>query len=166
MDPLQHFHTFARYNAWANERLYTACARLPDAELRAARSTFFGSILVTLNHILVADRMWTARLDSGDAGISRLDTVLYDTFDSLREARSEEDSALIARVDLLDAHDLNREISYSSITMGAQRSRLHEILSHMFNHQTHHRGQVHACLSGTDVDPPALDLMFFLRDRS
>ena len=163
MDPLAHFHSFARYNAWANRRLYEACATLPPAELVAPRAIFFGSIHQTLNHILVGDRMWLARLDGADSGIKSLDTVLYEDFADLRTAREEEDAGLIRRVEAFDAHDLNREIEYSSITMGAQRSRLHEILSHVFNHQTHHRGQVHACLSGTTASPPPLDLMYFLR---
>ena len=165
MDPVAHFHTFARYNAWANQRLYGACASLSEAELAAPRTTFFGSILATLNHILVADRMWVARLDGVDSGIKSLDTVLYEAFTDLRAARKREDAALIARVVALDGGDLDQVIDYRSVTMGENRSQVHEILSHVFNHQTHHRGQVHACLSGTSVSPPPLDLMFFLRDQ-
>ncbi|MEZ5668463.1 MAG: DinB family protein [Alphaproteobacteria bacterium] len=164
MDPLAHFHSFARYNAWANRRLYAACAELPAAELAAPRVTFFGSILNTLNHVLVGDRIWAARIEGADPGIKALDTILYADFADLRTAREQEDAGLIARIDALDAHDLNRDIVYRSTTMVENRSRLHEILAHLFNHQTHHRGQVHACLSGTAVSPPPLDLMFFLRE--
>ncbi|MGF1624254.1 MAG: DinB family protein [Alphaproteobacteria bacterium] len=163
MDALAHFHSFARYNAWANRQLYEACACLAPEELYAPRAAFFGSIHRTLNHILVGDRLWQARLDAAESAIKSLDELLYEDFTDLRQARTAEDAAIIARVDALDAHDLNREINYVSISMGPQHSRVHEILSHMFNHQTHHRGQVHACLSGTVVKPPSLDLIYFLR---
>ena len=163
MDALAYFHTLARYNAWANKRLYDACAELSADVLKAPRAAFFGSIHRTLNHILVGDRMWQARLDGTDSGIKSLDEVLYEDFADLSAARVAEDGLLIERVDALDAHDLNREITYLSISMGPQHSRIYEILSHLFNHQTHHRGQVHACLSGTAAAAPPLDLMMFLR---
>lgn len=163
MDARTHFLTFARYNAWANARLYGACAALSQQDLHVPRDVFFGSIIGTLNHILVGDRMWTARLRGGDSGLRQLDAVLFDDFAQLRAAREQDDQALIDWVEDLAADDIDREIEYSSVTMGPQRSIVHEILTHLFNHQTHHRGQVHACLSGTAVTPPSIDLIYFLR---
>src|SRR3954464_10455427 len=81
-----HFRTFARYNAWANDRLYAACALLPDAEFRAPRQAFFGSIMATLNHILVCDRAWPRPLAGVPSGITRLDKILFEDLAELTRA--------------------------------------------------------------------------------
>jgi uncharacterized damage-inducible protein DinB len=161
-----YFRTFARYNAWANRRLYAACATLPDSELRAPRQAFFGSILGTLNHILVGDRAWMGRLESVPSGITRLDEILYDDFTALRRAREREDERILAYVDGLDAAMLGEEVVYRTIAGAENRNPRVFILGHLFNHQTHHRGQVHGLLSQTGVAPPPLDLIYYLRESS
>src|SRR4029453_14815132 len=82
-----YFHRFARYNAWANRRLYEACAALSPGDYRAPRPSFFGSIHATLNHILVGDRVWMGRLENAPSGIERLGQILYDVFSHLWGAR-------------------------------------------------------------------------------
>src|SRR5215510_3727451 len=93
-----YFRRFARYNAWANRRLYDACAALGYAEYRAQRPSFFGSIHATLNHMLVADRVWMGRFEGVPSGIERLDQILYDEFADLRVARESEDARILAFV--------------------------------------------------------------------
>src|SRR5262245_39063896 len=87
-----YFHRLARYNAWANHRLYDACAQLSVDDYRAKRASFFGSIHATLNHILVGDRVWLSRFQNRPHDIKRLDQILYDDLVSLRTAREAEDA--------------------------------------------------------------------------
>jgi len=163
-----HFVRFAHYNRWANRRLYGACAELGDADYRARRPSFFGSIGATLNHILVADRVWLERLGRGPSGVGALDQILHDDLAGLDQARQAEDARLIAYVESLDQSALAAIVGYRMMSAPFagkdQHSPVHWILGHMFNHQTHHRGQVHDQLSQTKVAPPPLDLMFYLRE--
>lgn len=158
-----HFLTLARYNAWANARLYRACLDLSETDYRAPRGAFFGSIHGTLNHILVADRIWMARLEGGDAGISALDTILHDDRAALWEARQAHDSAIVAFVEAMPPARLTETLAYRTTIGTAQQTPMPLVLGHMFNHQTHHRGQVHGLLSQVPVDPPPLDLLYFTR---
>ena len=160
-----HFATLARYNRWANRRLYAAVAALPDAEYRKARRAFFGSLHGTLNHLLVADRIWLGRIAGVDAGIAALDTILYDGLDALRAAREREDERIIGVVDDLAAASLESPLYYRTTAEAPRATPLRWVLSHLFNHQTHHRGQVHDMLGQTEVAPPPLDLIFFLREN-
>ncbi|HZT19785.1 MAG TPA: DinB family protein [Dongiaceae bacterium] len=161
-----YFRQLARYNAWANWRLYEACAQLDDAERKKPRPCFFGSIHRTLNHILVGDRIWLSRLTGGSHGIARLDQELYADFEELRAARTTEDERLIGVVGSYDDGELAGAFSYRSMAGEERRQPLVQILSHVFNHQTHHRGQVHALLSGTAVAPPSLDLHYMAWEDS
>jgi uncharacterized damage-inducible protein DinB len=159
----EHFQTFARYNAWANQRLYDACASLAVPEYRKPRRSFFGSIHNTLNHLLVGDRIWLARIEGKEHGIAALDQVLNEDFAALRQAREAEDARILWLVDGLDDEALASRRSYQTSSGVAQETRLDWILTHLFNHQTHHRGQVHDMLSQTGTAPPPLDLIFYLR---
>jgi uncharacterized damage-inducible protein DinB len=154
-----YFHQLAQYNAWANGRIYTAAAELSDTERKARRPSFFGSIHATLNHILVGDRIWLSRLVGRPHGIGALDQELYGDFEELRAARVTEDERLIAIVDSYDDGDLKGTLDYRN-TAGQEKSTpLVQVLAHLFNHQTHHRGQIHGLLSATSVAPPSLDMI-------
>ena len=160
---MNHFPLMARFNAWANERLYGAVAELPEAAYRDERKAFFGSIHNTLNHILVVDRLWTGRIEGLDRGIRSLDQVLCDDFASLRRARRDEDERLIALVDGLTEARLEAPVLYARIIgEGEEEARCGHILLTLFNHQTHHRGQVHALLTQEHILPAPLDVIFFL----
>ncbi len=159
-----HFATMADYNRWANRRLYDACAALPADDYHRARPAFFGSIHATLNHILVGDRLWLGRISGTPSGITALDQPLYRELDELRAARAAEDDRVIGLVDRLGAAALDRVLDYRSFTSGRQRSPLRWVLTHLFNHQTHHRGQVHDMLTQTTVPPPPLDLIIYLSE--
>jgi uncharacterized damage-inducible protein DinB len=158
-----YFQTLARYNQWANERLYAACAELADADYRAPRQAFFGSIHGTLNHLLVADRIWMGRLQGPESGLKQLNQILYEDFAELRAARVAEDRRLIHFVDGLSQQSLDGVLAYKTTAGVPQETPLLWTLAHLFNHQTHHRGQTHGLLSQTAVAPPPLDLLIFSR---
>ncbi len=164
MDGAAHFRTLARYNAWANRRLFDACGQLTEAERQAQRPSFFGSIHATLDHLLLADLVWLSRLDGQDRGIRSLDQRLHADWSGLCAARAEFDKAFAAFVDGLAEPDLERLVRYVPFTNPQPvETPLVQVLTHMVNHGTHHRGQVHGLLSATSVPPPPLDLIYFLR---
>jgi len=161
-----HVAMMARYNAWANARLYAAARSLPDAAYRKNVGAFFGSLHGTLNHLLVTDRIWMRRLTGTGEHPDRLDAILYDDLAPLEQARRQEDERILRYVERLREEDLEREVGYATTKGVAQRSRLGEILAHLFNHQTHHRGQAHAILTVLGIqEPQPLDLMAMLREK-
>jgi len=162
-----HFAMFALYNRWANERLYDAARQVPDADYRAPRGAFFGSLLGTLNHLLVADRIWMRRFTGDGPAPTRLDEILHEDFRGLETARQREDERIIAYVDFLSEADLRSELTYRTLTNPSDVTQpLGPALAHFFNHQTHHRGQAHCLLTeigGRDA-APSLDLLLFQRE--
>jgi uncharacterized damage-inducible protein DinB len=156
---------FARYNTWANERLYAAAAALSDATYRADRGAFFKSVHGTLNHLLVADRIWMHRFTGTGTAPDRLDALLFDEFAPLREARRGEDARIERYVDTLTDSDLAGRFTYRTITNPRRiEQELSPALDHFFNHQTHHRGQVHCLLTAITGTAPSLDLIMFQRE--
>ena len=162
-----HYQMFAGYNAWCNERLYAAAAKLSEADYHADRRAFFKSVHGTLNHLLVGDRIWMRRLTGkGDVPTS-LDAILYDNFPALRAARRSEDEGISRYVASLNDDDFSKKIRYSTLSNPADIEQvLAPALDHFFNHQTHHRGQAHALLSsviGNDATP-SFDLIIYQRE--
>ena len=162
----EYFLTLAHYNAWANRVLYDACAHLPEAEYLKPRPAFFGSIHGTLNHLLVGDRMWLARIERKPRPKMTLDQILYGDLVALRVARQAEDEHLANVVAGISKRALDQKIAYVNMAGKRQQTPLRLVLGHLFNHQTHHRGQVHGLLSQTKVAPPALDLTQYLREAA
>ncbi len=161
-----HFRRLAAYNRWANERIYEAAGKLTPAAFTAPRVGFFPSLARTLNHILVGDSLWLGRLDGkGAPGITQLDQVLHEAFAPLAQARAELDRRIIGFIDTLTEQRIGETLAYKTTTGLAQETPIDLVLTHVFNHQTHHRGQAHAMLSSTEVAPPPLDLIYFLRDH-
>ncbi len=160
-----HFRRLARYNRWANRRLYAACGSLAEATYFAPRAGFFPSLHKTLNHILAADRIWLGRIEGRPSGVLALDQILFPDLASLAAARAAEDERILALADGLNGERLDEELAYRTMAGEPQATPLRLVLTHVFNHQTHHRGQAHAMLSGTDVPPPSLDLILFLREE-
>jgi uncharacterized damage-inducible protein DinB len=159
------FSMLAGYNAWANRRLYDAAERLSDADYRADRGAFFKSVHGTLNHLLVADRVWMRRFTREGEAPNRLDAILFERLDELRAARRAEDERIVRYVEALGNEALAGRIRYRTITNPADIEQpLAPALMHVFNHQTHHRGQVHALLTGLTGDAPPLDLILFQRE--
>lgn len=160
-----HFQTMAAYNRWANARLYEAVGTLSPDAFAAPRSGFFPSLLKTLNHILVGDTVWMGRLDGAGSSITRLDQILHAELAALKAARVAMDDRIAAFVDAVAPARLAEDLVYRTVAGDPMRTQVAQVLAHFFNHQTHHRGQAHAMLSSTDVAPPSLDLILFLRDH-
>jgi uncharacterized damage-inducible protein DinB len=164
MTPADHYRMFARYNVWANNRLYEAAARLSNEQYRADRGAFFKSVHGTLNHLLVTDRIWMRRFTGEGDAPDRLDAILFETFDELRAAREAEDRRILRFVEGLDDRRIEGTIKYRRVSSPEEfEQQLALALAHWFNHQTHHRGQVHALLTGLLGEAPELDLLFFQR---
>ena len=157
-----HFERMARYNRWANRRLYGAVAQLEPEEIQAPRSGFFPSIVKTLNHIVVADRIWMGRFTGRPNDHKQLDETPYDDFAALTAAREAEDQRIIAFVKDLSLARMEGVFDYKNMAGEAKSFELLPVLAHVFNHQTHHRGQAHAMLSSTRVAPPSLDIIYFI----
>jgi len=153
-----HFARMARYNRRANEILYATCALLTDTERKQDRRAFFRSIHGTLNHILVGDRIWLARFEGRPPPTSQLDLILYEEFEPLRAARVAEDEHIEQFIAGLDPAQITADFAYRSIAGEPRLDPLAVLLAHLFNHQTHHRGQVHDMIGHTAVPPPSLDL--------
>jgi uncharacterized damage-inducible protein DinB len=161
---LDQFKTFARYNSWANQRLYAACALLDDQAYYADCGAFFGSIHRTLNHLVLTDRIWLGRLEGKPFAVTGLDQVLYEDRAELRAAREAEDLRVERVVGGFSEAQLSGDLEYKTTKGAPQRTNLGLVLSHLFNHQTHHRGQVHDMLSQAGQSPPPLDLLLFIRN--
>jgi uncharacterized damage-inducible protein DinB len=160
----QHIDTFARYNAWANTRLFDAAALLSDADYRADRGAFFRSVHGTLNHLLVTDRVWVFRFTGEGEPPERLDAILFEHLEPLRHAREAEDARIVRYITALDDTSMEGTITYRRVsTPEAITQPLAPALSHWFNHQTHHRGQAHALLTALTGRAPELDLLIYQR---
>lgn len=163
----EHLTLMADYNAWANRRLYRMAAALPDEEYRRDTGAYFRSLHGTLNHLLATDRIWLRRLTGTGESPARLDALLFDDLASLARARQQEDARLNAFVNGLSEAQCDEVWDYRNLSGVPQRERRREILAHVFNHQTHHRGQAHAILTALGVaEPDSLDLIIMLRERS
>ncbi len=158
------FKQFAAYNKWANARLYAAALDLSEPSYRLHIGVFFGGLHGTLNHLLLTDRLWLKRLTGEGDHPNRLDAIMYEDRMELARARIAEDERLITVIEKYDEAALRGLHSYRTTSGMPQSQVLGDILMHLFNHQTHHRGQAHACLSIlTGDEPPSLDLLVFQR---
>ena len=158
------FKQFAAYSKWANARLYAAALDLSEPAYRLHIGVFFGSLHGTLNHLLLTDRLWLKRLTGEGDHPNHLDDILYEDRMELARARIAEDERLITVIEKYDEATLRGLHSYKTTSGMPQSQVLGDILMHLFNHQTHHRGQAHACLSIlTGDEPPSLDLLVFQR---
>jgi uncharacterized damage-inducible protein DinB len=163
----EHFRAMARNNAWANHRLLEACAQLDDAALRAPRTSFFPSIHLTLNHILLVDWYYLDALDNRGQRWRELYALSAEPCASFAELRREQaaaDRRLIAYCERLDADALEAVVVLNRPGELHYPERAADVLAHLFQHDLHHRGQVHAMLAGTAVAPPQLDEFFLAQD--
>lgn len=153
----------ARYNRWQNENLFGAADTLSDAARRLDRGSYFGSIHATLSHILWADKIWMSRLsdwDAPDIGISNSKNM-FEIWDELKAQRTKADRQFITWADGLQQSDIDGDLQWYSGAMGQDMIRPKAIcMMQVFNHQTHHRGQVHAMLTATGAKPDDTDIPF------
>lgn len=163
----QHFTMFAAYNQWANRRIYEAAAALSQDELERNAGVFFNSLIGTLNHLLVADRIWMKRFTGGGEAPTTLNATIHRDFDKLRRSREIEDKRIIDWISSLSDRAFDGRFTYMTATdMRTISQRLSPALAHFFNHQTHHRGQIHAILTGIGQKSLELDLIYFQRSES
>lgn len=166
----EHARVMARYNRWMNEKLYAVAEKLTDVERKQDRGAFFGSIHRTLNHLLLADRVWLGRFtgaalkdgEFGPGGIRSLDQELYEEFAELRRERAKTDDEIDAFVATLTNETLTANLRYLRRGVVNEFPLWHAV-AHLFNHQTHHRGQVTTLLMQAGQDPGVTDLVAMLR---
>ena len=152
---------FAAYNTSMNDKLYGACATLSDEDRKRDRGAFFHSIHGTLNHLLLADSVWLGRFEKQPFAIRGLDQELYASFDELRAHRTAMDTRIDRWAHSLTDAALDAKLEFTSaLTKRTHTATLWKLALHLFNHQTHHRGQLTTLLSQAGVDYGSTDLLF------
>lgn len=172
MHLVDYVRQMAEYNRWMNQKVYAACEKLPAEQLSENRGAFFGSILGTLNHLAVADTIWLKRFAAtgNDALVvmneipypQALDAQLCNSLPELRELRARLDETLLAFANLVTQAELDGPVIYKSLRGDPSSKILFGLLMHVFNHQTHHRGQVTTLLSQFGVDVGVTDLVVLI----
>lgn len=161
------FAQLARYNGWVNERMFAVCEGLGETARRRDVGLFFRSIHGTLNHLLLGDRVWLGRLTATPlVAAASLADELYADFDELWRQRRLTDAALRGYIEALDEAAVDGVLRYRSLEAGAERSYpIAAVLSHLFNHQTHHRGQISAAIGQLGGDYGSMDLIWMLAEE-
>jgi uncharacterized damage-inducible protein DinB len=152
----------ARYNTWQNQNLYGAAERLSDADRKAHRGAFFGSVHATLNHILWADQTWLSRFGAcAPPPAKTIDDglTMIESFETLSTTRKAFDAVIESWAGALSPDWLKGDLEFHSASFGQTLTRPRAILvMQLFNHQTHHRGQVHTLLTASGVKPSVTDI--------
>ncbi len=162
-----HFVMMAEYNAWANARVYGMARALTDDQYRRDVGVYFKSLHATLNHILTADLIWLRRLTGTGEHPTQLNAIVFDDLPSLWAARQREDQRLIDFVGALSDVQFDEPTEYRMMSGAAITQPRREVLAHVFNHQTHHRGQAHAILTLLGkAEPEPLDLLIMQLQRA
>ena len=168
---IAHLQLLAEYNRWMNERVYAAAARLAPEELARDRGAFFGSILGTLNHLVVADTLWLRRFARHPRQWPQiapvlelpvpasLDAIVFEKLPDLRRHRAELDAWIVEWMAVLQDQDLDTPLHYANSKGQPYCRELHGLLAHLFNHQTHHRGQLSTLLTQAGADVGVTDLL-------
>lgn len=153
--------TMAMYNSWMNDRLFKVCDTITDDERKRDRKAFFGSIHGTLNHILYGDLAFMSRFTGDPATVPEIGVDLYENYKQLWDVRSALDERISNWAGNLSIDWLEQELTYTSKVDGITRTVPQWVLvSHMFNHQTHHRGQITTMLSQMGIDIGTTDIPF------
>lgn len=159
MFPDNYYELMAEYNKWMDGKLYEVCNGIPDADRKRDMGAFFKSIHGTLNHIYYGDLAWIERLRDGKFTPRKIGTDLFDNFDELRAAQEKMDIGILEWARTLTPEYLNSKYDYTSNVSGFKRTLPRWILvTHMFNHQTHHRGQLTTLIKQFGIDPGITDI--------
>lgn len=171
MTLLNQIKLMAKYNQWMNQSLYQATAKLPIEKLELDKKAFFGSVIGTLNHIIVGDIVWLKRFSKHPANHRQLelvrkieqpkslDKILYADFGELSKQRQNLDSTIINWCNELTEADLSDRLEYKNMKGVPAIREFGSLIFHFFNHQTHHRGQVTTLLFQEGVDVGVTDLL-------
>jgi len=177
MNLKQHFELMAEYNQWMNAKVYEAAGSLSHSSLVEDRGAFFSSILGTLNHIVVADRIWLYRFAAQPASTGALaeimelpfpeslDQIIFPNLGELYSHRKWLDEKIINWVSSLTDRDLDYALSYKNTKGVPATKRLGSLICHFFNHQTHHRGQLSTLLSQAGEDVGITDLLALIPNQ-
>ena len=167
----QNFELMAKYNKWMNKQVYTAALTLDAPQLIEDRGAFFGSILGSLNHILVGDIVWLKRFSEHPnnytslqplSSVSKplaLTEMLYSDFNELLKARIKMDELIVQFAMEVSEQDYELELSFNNMKGQAFKQKFGFLAQHFYNHQTHHRGQVTTLLSQLGIDVGVTDLL-------
>jgi uncharacterized damage-inducible protein DinB len=156
-----YLRTLMRYKAWANELVFAAAAKLPEAELTAPRKIVFGSLLRTLNHVYAMDEVWRAHLEGRPHGYITRNPDTCPSLPQLRDAQAGMDAWYVGYADSLSRE--NEIVNFRFIGGGPGAMTRRDILLHVANHGTYHRGNVAAMMYQAGVAPPTTDLPVFLK---
>ncbi|MEW6491611.1 MAG: DinB family protein [Cyanobacteriota bacterium] len=171
MNLLSHIQLMSQYNQGMNHQVYEAAAHLSEEKLSEDKGAFFGSILGTFNHLMVADIIWLKRFSihpthhsaideiRGLAQPSSLDQVLYSNFPELAAERRKLDETIMSWCNQITESDLQYNLSYKNMKGQPAVKAFGSLILHFFNHQTHHRGQVTTLLSQEGLDVGVTDLL-------
>lgn len=165
MASLPELRRLTRYNAWANRVIYDAVAALPEGEAVKERPTLFKSIVNTLNHLYVVDRIWQAHLEGRPHGIPALNTVLHPELADLRRAQQAIDDWYIGWSDALSEAAAEETIRFTLIGGSPGEMRRADVLFHLVNHTSYHRGFVADLFFQIPARPPLTDFPIFLREE-
>jgi uncharacterized damage-inducible protein DinB len=169
-----HVRLMAEYNRWMNQKLFDSCEQLTAEQLAENKGAFFGSIIGTLNHIAVGDTIWLQRFSSGLNAYPQLDpvaalpqpmaldSILFSQLNELKMRRQLLDQTLLAFADAVKDDDLQKTVTYKNFKGVSLTKPLFGLLMHVFNHQTHHRGQITTLLSQCGIDVGQTDLVVML----
>ena len=174
MNRLSHVQLMCSYNSWMNKKVYQAAGALPADELARDRGAFFGSILGTLNHLLVADTIWLKRFAAHQARFAALEPVrklalpaslaepLFTALQPMTAHRVWLDGVIAAWVEEMQEADFDLVLHYARLNGEESDKPLFSVLMHFFNHQTHHRGQATTLLSQAAADVGVTDLLMLI----
>jgi uncharacterized damage-inducible protein DinB len=166
MSQLQNIRMLSRYAAWANDRLYDALADLPERALTKPHPIVFGSILRTLNHVYLMDLVWRAHLRGVPHGFTTRNPEECPPFAELRAAQKDIDQWYIQCSDDMLESSCGEIVNFSFI--GGENGSMSrgEIVLHVVNHTTYHRGHIGCMICQVPAEPPTTDLPVFLRERA
>jgi uncharacterized damage-inducible protein DinB len=162
----QYLRRLAQYNRWMNEKLYAVCETMTDEERKQQRGAPFGSMHGVLNHLLLADRVWLGRVFGTPFVVTGLDQELYSDFAELRRERAATDDEIEKWIASLTEEKLAGNLTFTPMSIPVERTvPLWAVVQHMFNHQTHHRGQLTAMIEQAGYDCGVTDILALTLDE-
>lgn len=164
MSHAQHIQMLTRYREWADRLLYQSLVAMPESALTREQPIVFGSLLRTLHHVYCMDQVWKAHLEGVPHGFTTRNPDDCPAFDVLRDAQANIDDWYIRFAKTLDAQACDETIHFTFICGGEGAMRRGDILLHVVNHATYHRGHIAMMMYGMSTSPPTTDLPVFLRE--
>lgn len=166
MSQLPHLQMLTRYRAWADRLLYQSLTAVPESGLTAAQPIIFGNLLRTLHHVYCMDQVWKAHLEGVPHGFTSRNPEECPVFDALRPVQADINDWYVRYAETLDERACDEMVHFTFIGGGEGTMRRGDILLHVVNHGTYHRGHVAMMMYSLSVPPPTSDLPVYLREAS